>query len=377
MAGVTAQALIEALPAPAERQADAPMKGRNLLVFADSRQDAAFFAPFFERTSRDQAIRAAVVRALARELDEDLDLRALRDVVWRELRRDGFQLYDRRDPEPMSSTAAKDRLLALLAAEFCSGGMLRLSLEALGLAAVGYEGEAKIGARLAEIMPQLAKEQLAPALVRFLLNLVRQSRAINSLELIDLTDESIWGEGLASTEISWAETRTHASRRLRTLLPERGRTNRALWVLAGRLGMPETAARDLLSAFWDEATRPRHKLLVPGGYGYVLNVGSLRFARADQNALWRCPACGGISQTDIDGVCTAYRCTGKTELIGEPERSETRTRNHYITRYTGQPKSAIAREHTAAIGVEERSEIEEKFRQGDVIPRLPEFPISG
>ena len=65
----------------------------------------------------------------------------------------------------------------------------------------------------------------------------------------------------------------------------------------------------------------------------------MRFARADQHALWRCPECGGISQTDI-GVCTAHRCTGKTERIGEPERSEIRIRNHYITRYTGQPKSA-------------------------------------
>lgn len=74
-----------------------------------------------------------MVRALAREEDEASDLRVLRDGVWRELRRDGFQLYDRRDSEPISRTAAKDRLFALLATEVCAGGMLRLSLEVLGL----------------------------------------------------------------------------------------------------------------------------------------------------------------------------------------------------------------------------------------------------
>ncbi len=37
MAAVAAQTLIEALPAPANRSSDAPMKGRNLLVFADNR----------------------------------------------------------------------------------------------------------------------------------------------------------------------------------------------------------------------------------------------------------------------------------------------------------------------------------------------------
>ena len=146
LASVTAQALLEALPPPQGRSSEAPMQGRNLLVFADNRQDAAFFAPFFERTARDQALRAAMVQALRRETNEALDLMGLRDGVWTQLRRSGFKLYDRRNPEPLSSSAAKDRLMALIAAELC-GGPLRLSLESLGLITVQYEGEicAKVG----------------------------------------------------------------------------------------------------------------------------------------------------------------------------------------------------------------------------------------
>ena len=79
LASVTAQALLEALPTPQGRSSEAPMQGRNLLVFADNRQDAAFFAPFFERTARDQALRAAMVQALRRETNEALDLMGLRD----------------------------------------------------------------------------------------------------------------------------------------------------------------------------------------------------------------------------------------------------------------------------------------------------------
>ena len=139
LASVTAQALLEALPPPQGRSSEAPMQGRNLLVFADNRQDAAFFAPFFERTARDQALRAAMVQALRRETNEALDLMGLRDGVWTQLRRSGFKLYDRRNPEPLSSSAAKDRLMALIAAELC-GGPLRLSLESLGLITVQYEG---------------------------------------------------------------------------------------------------------------------------------------------------------------------------------------------------------------------------------------------
>ncbi len=81
-----------------------------------------------------------MVKALQREANEPLDLQSLCDGVWRALRREGFRLYDRRNPEPMSTTAAKDRLTALVAAEVC-GGALRVSLESLGLATVGYEGK--------------------------------------------------------------------------------------------------------------------------------------------------------------------------------------------------------------------------------------------
>lgn len=364
LASVTAQALLEALPPPQARSSEAPMQGRNLLVFADNRQDAAFFAPFFERTARDQALRAGMVQALRRESNEALDLMGLRDGVWTSLRRSGFKLYDRRNPEPLSSSAAKDRLMALIAAELC-GGPLRLSLESLGLITVHYEGSARIAQRLAErVQPEY--RGIVSALVRFLLDLIRQTRAINTLENIDLTDESVWGEGLASADISWSLTRTHQSRRLRTLLSEPGRPNRPLWVLVDQLGIPEDQARDLLSAFWEEATRPRHRLLLAGGHGHVLNLAAMRFAATAEGELRRCESCGASSQIDLGGACTAWRCTGRTVPISAEERAEMRRRNHYLVRYEGQPLSGIAREHTAAISTTERSEIEERFRQGEV-----------
>ena len=364
LASVTAQSLLEALPTPQVRSSEAPMQGRNLLVFSDNRQDAAFFAPFFERTARDQALRAAMVQVLRREMNDSLDLMGLRDGVWTSLRSSGFKLYDRRNPEALSNSAAKDRLLGLIAAELC-GGPLRLSPESLGLITVQYEGSSNIVRRLTErVAPDY--QDLVPALVSFLLDLMRQSRAINTLASIDLTDESIWGEGLSSADISWSLTRTHASRRLRTLLPELGRSNRALWVLVERLGMPEEQARDLLSSFWDEATRPRHRLLLPGGHGHVLNLAALRFVAAVEGELRRCESCGASSQIDLGGACTAWRCVGDTVSVSAEERAEMRQRNHYLVRYEGQPLSGIAREHTAAISTTERSEIEERFRQGEI-----------
>jgi hypothetical protein len=58
------------------------MDGRKLLVFSDNRQDAAFFAPNFERTSRDIALRTAICRVAARREGEPIGLHGLTDEVY-------------------------------------------------------------------------------------------------------------------------------------------------------------------------------------------------------------------------------------------------------------------------------------------------------
>lgn len=365
VAAVVAQALMEALPGRAESTDNLPMQGRNLLVFADNRQDAAFFAPFFERTSRDQSIRAAIHQVLE-ESDQPIDLRNLQQRAWRHLQRDGFLLFDRRALDPLPTDIAKDRLLALIVAEFCTGGLSRISLEGLGLAAVDYEDLRPVEQAMAIASPNHAS--LMPRICRFLLNIIRKSRAIdNHGSLLDLTDASIWGEGQASNAIAWALTRTDSSRRLRTLLPQgQARPTRALEFLTQRLAFEDVEARKALSAFWNTAVRPRHKLMKRNGPGWVLDLTALRFSRAGAKPFYRCVACGSRSQIDLANRCLVYGCEGRTIPISRAERTELRNRHHYVVRYTGRPQAGVAREHTAAIGHGERSRIEDDFRQGQV-----------
>lgn len=365
LAAVAAQTLIEALPPPANREADAPMKGRNLLVFADNRQDAAFFAPFFERTARDQALRAAMVEALKRAEDEKLDMEGLKEGVWRALRREGFRLYDRRNPEPLANTVVKDRLLGLIASELCDGA-LRLSLETLGLMEVQYHGEDHVVRSVAQALPE-GRRHLAAPLARFILDQIRYSRAINDLGgVIDLTDETLWGEGKASGDISWAETRVRASRRLHTLMPAPNAQNRISWLLGQKLGFSTEQIGTAMRAFWQAATRPGMGLLKPGGHGHVLNLAALRMVPAPTGSLYRCRSCGAVAHVDLEGQCTAWRCAGEVEKVSREARALSERSNHYLDRYRARPQSAIAREHTAAIGVSERAEIEERFRRGEV-----------
>ena len=365
LAAVAAQNLLEDLPAPSDTDGR-PMQGRNLLVFADSRQDAAFFAPFFDRTSRDQAVRSAIIRALKEE-EDSADLQSLVDLTWRTLSQDGFQLYDRRDSDPMKRGPAKDRLLALITSEFCSGSLSRLSLEGFGLVHVDYEGLDKIISLLTRKAPKGIPKPLIPALVHHLLDLIRWSRAINSLgNKIDLEDASIWGDGLASKQIGWDLTKSSSSTRLRALLPQGKAMNRPLWLLSKKLSIDPRDAEDFLSDFWKAAISPAVKLFAKGQSGRVLDISKLSFSTADDRPLYRCKTCGTRSQVDVGGMCTAFRCEGETEEISNQERLRLRQSNHYVNRYLDRPQSGIAREHTAAIGVDERTTIEDKFRNGEI-----------
>jgi len=236
LAAVVAQELLESLPKPLERSQDAPMGGRNLLVFSDNRQDAAFFAPFFERTSRDQALRAAVFRVLRKE-GQAIGLEDLAQLVYRELRRDGFKLYDRLASEPMGSTQTKDRLLAMIVAEFCTEGLTRISLESLGLVRVSYDdrGVRNVSSAIERAVPVLNGK--GAALAHLLLGLMRRYRAINSLDhRLDLSDDSIWGDAQAQERRAWTKTKESGSRLVRTLIPTGQSENRFTWFFLQEAG---------------------------------------------------------------------------------------------------------------------------------------------
>lgn len=364
LSAVVAQELLEKLPNPHDRAQDAPMGGRNLLVFSDNRQDAAFFAPFFERTSRDLALRAAIFRALAKE-EEALSLEDLAEFAYRELRRDGFKLYDRLTRDPMGTTKTKDRLLAMIVAEFCTEGLTRISLESLGLAKVGYHerGIREASAAIERTVPQLSGK--GEGIAQFILGLMRRYRAINDLNILDLEDDSIWGEAQAQKSRAWTKTRENGSRLVRTLIPGQS-DNRFTWFLCNKLGLSRQQAIDALDAFWSEAERGANRLLVRHFSGMVVDLTGLRFLNAVDDPLFRCGKCGSRSQLNIDGQCTAWRCIGTLREIDPSQRELMKRTHHYMNRYLANPMSALAREHTAAIGTELRADIEEKFRQGEL-----------
>ena len=133
LSAVVTDALYQRLPEkPGAWQT--PGRGRRLLAFSDNRQDAAFFAPYLQRTNQDILLRWAVMRAFD-ENPGGQRLNRLTSNVHDLL--SGTRSFVDRDGEVFDNDDDfQDFLRGKLAAEFCLPTGRRTSLEALGLVRV-------------------------------------------------------------------------------------------------------------------------------------------------------------------------------------------------------------------------------------------------
>ena len=373
MAAVATQRLLEALPEKAELW-DAPMDGRKLLAFSDNRQDAAFFAPFFERTSLDQALRSAIVKVIEaiekNPEDEEFGIEDLATETWRRLGdagQTGVRLFRRDSLEPMTITTAKGHLLSWTAAEFCNRGLARISLESLGLVFVTYERAPF--RRVVDAVGKAGRLSASDAtdIAATFLDLVRRYRAITDLgDRLDLTDETVWGRGLNQKNRAFVLSRSPGMPNvLRALLPAGSGRNHMTWLLEDKLGFDPNVARAVLTAFWEEANRSR--LLKTHGRGRALDLAKLRFRDGRSMALHRCDRCGTRTFRSARNACPSWRCEGILRAMTPEERASFEALNHYVRQYLGgTPMNGIAREHTAAIGTRRRENTEEHFRRGRI-----------
>jgi len=364
MAAFMSSLLLEQLPLPEPRRNGKPAYGRNLLVFSDNRQDAAFFAPYIERISRIEAIRGAIIDSF-NSTSEPLGLDELKDSVWKKLNRHGFALYDRASlHRPMSNQSAKERLFALIIAEATLGGT-RQNLESFGLMKVTHEGMDRVIEKIKCEIPPDEFLKYVPATVELLLSMMRQSRAIEDLVELDLTDGSIWTEPLASANINWEFNKKTNQTRTRSVVPKiDSQHTRLTWVLEKRLAIPISSSRNMLLTVWNKLSLRSSGLLSQLNGGKVLKLDAWRFSRHNDK-IYLCDSCARTSNLNFHGVCTAWKCKGRTHPV-DPRMLFDPNKNHYISRYLQKPPAVISREHTAGLTPQTRMKIEDRFREGNV-----------
>ncbi|MBA2659827.1 MAG: hypothetical protein H0U72_09885 [Nitrosospira sp.] len=338
LGSVVTQRVLEALPGAEIDHCDPqPAQGRNLLAFSDNRQDAAFFAPYFERTAADLALRSAICQVLKKR-DQPLDIRQLAVQVFQQWQHEGRQsiLLDANGDIRTDQQDVTHQLVDAIGAEFCTPAGRRNSLEALGAARVTYEPNRLklLHQKVEGFWPdELSKgEASVNALIHFLLENIRREKALAKFYGVGLRDEFTWANynQHRSFDIEGGDDKVM----FRWLPREtQKRDNRRTWYLVEQLGLPRDRAFAFLRQFWEAIVKHSIALMARHNPGFALDGEVIRIASGEKQRLYVCKNCGLLQPHVLSNRCTAFRCRGEVEEISMEERDVMRTRNHYLASY--------------------------------------------
>ena len=371
---VLATALYQQIP-PDPEISDLPGEGRKLLIFSDSRQDAAFFAPYLEQTYQKVLHRRLILRAVDNvEVGQQGQLR-LQDLVRRLLKgaeEAGIftqrQSFDQR--QTIVTTWLMQELISL---------DRRLSLEGIGLLQFRLVRPQHWRSPSAlQQSPWDLTEDEAWILLALLLDTLRQQGVTRFPDRVDPKDVSF---SPRNKVFFVRKEQSESGNAILSWLPTRG-INRRLDLLERLLTqlMPDASASELrrmatesLSGLWTHLTEPgscwRDHLVSENrgkqGIAYRLSYEFWELVPCQGRAIYRCSRCRAITALCLRGLCPTLHCDGRLEPC-QPVTIE-QEENHYRVLYqTMQPYPLVAEEHTAQWTSNEAGKVQERFIHGEV-----------
>lgn len=363
---VLVTALYPELPAASAEQVNLPGGGRKLLAFSDSRQQAAFFAPYLEGSYGRLLQRRIIYTAIQKgqfggHAAASTDIAALTSNLASQA-----GAFDASETELTRQRTAETWLQAEL-----MGLERRISLEGVGLVAWRLRN-------LGELPPMppltalgLTHEEIR-ALCQTILDTLRHQGAVAGLEFVNLKDE------IFEPRLGPIYARKHgadAKKKILSWVPTRGRNARSDYFgrVLGAVGADPAKAEDFLGGVFDALTHPTavtaawFERTIDPVLGELLRLNPRMFeARlvTEADGVWRCTVCRAVSSEDVRGVCPTYRCTGSLEpWVPADEHDD----DHYRTIYRQLvPIPLSAMEHTAQWSTERAAEIQQDFIDGRV-----------
>lgn len=342
-----------------------PAERRKVLAFADSRQEAAFFAWYAEdsyeklrdRNLMLRAIKAAAVNAEGLSID-DLRNRLLKE--WE--RADLFSKADTREQKDR-------RVLASILREALTDER-RLSLSGVGLVKwfVGLPDDLPLPPAMCRSPWNLSTDE-ARHLIGYLVDELRPRRAMNLPEGAGAPawgDVSPWPQraycigvpGRRKNVSQWGGPQSTVVRHfLRRLLMSSGLSDEEM----------RAASTQLMEYIW-RALRYRvtDPILsrAPVNGTFRLNPRWLRVKLTGLDEVWGCDTCAALSTYNVRRICPRNGCPGTLDPAQQRDLRE----NHYRILYENSnlPPALSAEEHTAQIDSDEARQRQERFKNGGI-----------
>lgn len=356
-----------------------PEERKKVLAFADSRQEAAYFAWYLDRTYHDILSRNLIFQS-ARKLDpysaEGLSITDLAGELHHVIR--AARLTD-----PTTSDLGLCRQAATAVCREFLTEEKRLSLEGVGL---GYWTiKWPDWCRIPNVLRALPWDFSAAEAQDLLFVLLDSLRSQGAVELELGEPWAVLWENLGlqrrQTQVKFGTARVveRPGRRRRTQQPvtwdgPRGRRMHFLKRVLMKRGYGEEeagkeAARTL-RAIWEDLLICDHgapssqSRILPGDHFRRLNAAWWRFKLLPADGkVWQCDTCERLWVVAVDGLCPRFGCPGSLGLVSVGELEE----NHY--RYlcrTALPVGMRVEEHTAQLGREKARQFQQAFKNGEI-----------
>ena len=342
-----------------------PKDRRKVLAFADSRQEAAFFAWYAEDSYEKLRDRNIMLQAIDAEpvAEEGLSIDDLRSRLLRQWERAG--LFSGADTKE-----GKDRKVLTSVLREALTDEKRLSLSGVGLVRwfIGIPDDLS----LPETMwrwPWSFTNDEACRLTGYLLDELRQHRAMNLPEGAETPawrDISLWAQqaygigppGKRKNVSQWGAPQSAVvSHFLRRLLADSDLSE----------DLKQTESTKLLEEVWrallDRADDP---ILSRGNIHGTFRLDSrwLRVKLSEPHKIWECDTCATLTAHNVRNVCPRNRCPG--DLL--PADQDRLKENHYRILYENAdlPPALSAEEHTAQIDSNEARRRQDRFKNGGI-----------
>jgi ATP-dependent helicase YprA (DUF1998 family) len=369
MSEVVGEVLYSHLPANKPDAYKLPGRGKSLLVFSDNRQDAAFFAPSFQRRHEEIVLRWAIIQVLKANPETQV---SLENLVGELVKRPEVRgMLDRDGEQPRADDLAT-LIRAKVLAEFCSPGGAKNSLEDLGLVTVSYGADLQVINAESGIADLLGSHKAkSGGLLALVLDGIRRNRAIKLPLGIGPDDEFIWGAYAQDNRVYSLAPVEGIRFRLIPQARANGELYSSRWgeFFGKKLGLENW--QGFLSRYWESLCDPDTELLMAfqaGHPGMVLDSRRLQFSLANNESISRCKECAFVHTRDIGSRCPQFGCDGEMRKVPIEILKEELIRNHYKYLYWNltELESAVAREHTAALSSGLREQTEKEFKEGRV-----------
>lgn len=373
---VLASALYQLLPPSTDPDTrELPGERRKLLIFSDSRQDAAFFAPYVERSYHQFFRRHLILQTLREDKDaQQGDLRL--DDVGQRLRNraKAAGVFAQTD----SPDTQRRQVLIWLMQEMVALDQ-QISLEGLGLIRFRLVRPERWKAPQRLLLePWSLTVDEAWGVIATLLSIVRLQGCVTFPDNVSPDDEAFAPRNRA---LYIRERTADLKAGVYAWIPTRGGNRR--WDFLYRLlaqcapTLPEDTRRGLadeaLAGLWGHITDQRtwgdHLIAenrARAGTVFRLNYKMWELApMVGAGDLWECSRCHNLSWINIRGVCSANRCDGA--LVPVQRDAALWQNNHYRALYEDMLSVPLkAEEHTAQWSPKAATQVQQDFIEGAI-----------